>query len=138
MSYSWGSKSKERMQGVNELLIECATRALSKSKYDFTVPWMGGIRTAEEQKEIFDAGNSKLDGSPGKESYHQSGNALDVIPTGPAPYTQSRKFNHFAQCMFRSWQEMIYQGEAKGRLEWGGLWGESGWDKPHWQIVWDS
>jgi peptidoglycan L-alanyl-D-glutamate endopeptidase CwlK len=132
--FKFGKKSNERMEGVNPLLIECAERALAKSRYDMTIPWMGGLRTAEEQKSIFEEGNSKCDGYE-KESYHQSGNALDVIPVGEMPYLNTTALNHFAQKMFQSWQEMIYQGEAKGRLEWGGLWGRSGWDKPHWQII---
>jgi peptidoglycan L-alanyl-D-glutamate endopeptidase CwlK len=94
---------------------------------------MGGVRTAEDQNAIFKEGNSKCDGYK-KESYHQSGNALDIIPTGEAPYTQTRKFNKFAQIMFKTWQELLVSGEVKGVLYWGGHWGESGWDKPHWEI----
>jgi peptidoglycan L-alanyl-D-glutamate endopeptidase CwlK len=131
--YNWGNSSKERMRGVNSLLIECATRALRKSSYDMTIPWMGGLRTAEEQNEIFKAGNSKCDGYD-KKSYHQTGMALDVIPVGVDPYANTEVLNHFAKKMFEAWQEMIYQGAAKGLLYWGGHWGASGWDKPHWEI----
>ena len=79
MSFKWGNRSLERMEGVNEFLVECATEALRISKHDMTIPWMGGIRTAEEQNKIFKEGNSKMDGYE-KKSYHQSGNALDITP----------------------------------------------------------
>ena len=121
------------MEGVSPDLIKCAELALHNSKYDMTIPWMGGVRTVEQQRDIFLDGNSKCDGT-NKKSYHQSGNALDVIPTGSVPYTQTKKFNHFAQKMFESWQKLLISGDVKGVLCWGGHWGESGWDKPHWEI----
>ena len=43
------------MQGINPILIEFANRLIKKSKYDLTIPWRGGLRTAEEQKEIFNS-----------------------------------------------------------------------------------
>ena len=132
--FNWGKKSVKRYEGVNPLLIKCATLALAISKYDMTIPWMGGVRTAADQNELFKAGNSKADGYD-KKSYHQSGNALDVIAVGPNPYENHKAFNHFAKLMFRMWQEMIYKGEATGYLYWGGHFGKTGWDRPHWQIV---
>lgn len=121
------------MNGVNSLLIDCASEAISKSMYDMTIPWMGGLRTAEEQNAIFLEGNSQLDGHSSK-SYHQSGNALDVIPVGGG-YANTDGLLHFAQCMFSAWAELKVQGCAEGyKLEWGGLW-RGAWDKPHWQIV---
>lgn len=38
-----------------------------------------GRRTREEQRQLFLEGRSKLDGSPGRESYHQLGQALDFV-----------------------------------------------------------
>lgn len=130
--FNWGNKSVKRMEGVNPLLIKCATLALEISSHDMTIPWRGGVRTAEQQHELFKAGNSKADGFD-KKSYHQSGNALDVIAVGANPYENHRAFNHFAKLMFRSWQELIYKGEVTGYLYWGGHFGQTGWDKPHWE-----
>lgn len=137
MKYKWGSLSKRRLEGVNPLLVECVTRALSKcKKYDQTVPWMGGLRTAEEQNHIFTKGNSRLDGHK-KKSYHQSGNALDVVPfvKGKANYKLYKGFQEFAHCMFSAWQEMQTENKEarKWRLEWGGFWTSFN-DKPHWQL----
>ena len=128
------------MQGVNPILVTLAERTLAKSPYDMTIPWMGGFRNVEDQKEIFKMGNSKCDGVKNK-SKHQIGNALDVEPVGynkeNFPKKQLAKArNKFAQLMFTEWQLMISEGITKGYiLEWGGLWGSTGWDKPHYQIV---
>ncbi|KXX70771.1 M15 family metallopeptidase [Flammeovirga sp. SJP92] len=134
--FVFGNRSKERMKGVHSLLIECAIRALSKSRIDMSVPWMGGVRTDQEQNAIYRQGNSQCDGF-NKKSYHQTGKALDVVPyvNRKIDYKHITGFNEFARRMFEVWNEMTLEGKTKGwRLEWGGFWG-NGWDKPHWQIV---
>ncbi len=131
--YKFGKRSNERREGVNELLIECSDRALAISKWDMTIPWMGGIRTAEDQNKIFKEGNSKMDGFE-KKSYHQSGNAIDIIPV-QGGYANDKAFRHFAACMFHAWQTMFYMGLAREyHLEYGGHW-QNFYDAPHWQIV---
>lgn len=132
MSFNWGSRSLKRMEGVNEDLLKCATIALSKSRYDMTIPWMGGLRTAEEQNNIFKQGNSKCDGYDVK-SYHQSGNALDVIPVEKG-YKNTRAMNYFANLMLITWQELLSKREVSGLMTWGGTFGSQGWDKPHYEI----
>ena len=76
--HRWGKTSRKRMEGVNPILIEFAERLLHESPYDLTIPWMGGLRTPEEQREIYDRGASRCDGVE-KKSYHQSGNAIDIV-----------------------------------------------------------
>jgi len=127
------------MKGVNPQLIECANRSLEESSYDMTIPWMGGVREPEEQHAIFKEGNSKCDGYR-LLSYHQKeasdngyGNALDAIPVDGG-YNNTRAMNHFARIMLINWQEMIAEGTAEGVMIWGGTFGESGWDKPHYEI----
>ncbi len=130
--YKWGKTSLERMDGVSEYLTDCATKALSISQYDMTIPPHGGLRTPEEQNKLFKKGFSQLDGYK-KKSYHQTGNALDVIPI--QGYEFDKGFRHFAKCMFNSWQLMIYECEVPDYLylEYGGHWGNF-IDVPHWQI----
>lgn len=132
MSYKWGGGSARRMKDVNRDLVECATRALTKSRYDMTIPWMGGVRTDREQNDIFKEGNSKCDGYKIK-SYHQTGNALDIIPVDKG-YKNTRAMNYFANLMLITWQEMLIEGSAKGLLTWGGTFGSQGWDKPHYEV----
>ena len=132
MSYKFGQRSKERMQGIQEVLIECATRALSISKHDMTIPGSGGLRTPEQQNELFKKGYSQMDGFD-KKSYHQSGFAVDVIPvTG---YEDAAAFRHFSKCMFYSWQLMEKEGKIPNDyfLYWGGHW-QNFIDVPHYEI----
>lgn len=65
------------MAGVNTKLINVVRLAIIRTPIDFGVAYMGGLRTAEEQKVLFDQGYSKCDGYTLK-SYHQSGNAIDL------------------------------------------------------------
>lgn len=144
MGYSWGKKSYQRMQGINPYLLECAELTINESIYDLTIPWMGGVRTAQEQNNIFKEGNSKCDGFEVL-SYHQIeaahngyGNALDIIPTGSDPYKQTRKLNYIGRLMLLNWQELIlkYAQENKdiGVMIWGGTFGSTSWDRPHFEI----
>jgi peptidoglycan L-alanyl-D-glutamate endopeptidase CwlK len=130
--YKWGAGSISRMEGINPQLVECATRALSKARYDYTIPWMGGLRTDREQHDIFKEGNSKCDGYE-KKSYHQTGNAIDVIPVDKG-YKNTRGLNYFANLMLCEWQIMKDEGKAEGIMTWGGTFGSNGWDKPHFEI----
>jgi len=130
--FEFGATSKKRAEGVNPLIFTCASRALAKSKYDMTIPWRGGKRTAEQQNGLFKDGNTKADGYD-KLSYHQSGEALDIVPCADDPKTRARAFNYFAQLMAEEWQLMLSMQEVTGFLNWGGLFGSTGWDKPHFE-----
>lgn len=145
MGYAWGLKSYERMERVNPYLVECAEIVISESIYDLTIPWMGGVRTASEQNAIFKEGNSKCDGFDVL-SYHQVeaatngfGNALDIIPSGvDKPYEDTRKLNYVGRAMLTTWQELVFkyaqEGEDIGVMIWGGTFGASSWDRPHFEI----
>lgn len=144
MAYFWGKTSKRRMEGVNPYLIECAELTIAESIYDLTIPWMGGVRTSEEQNAIFKDGNSKCDGYEVL-SYHQIeaadngyGNALDIIPVGKDPYKDTRKLNYIGRLMLINWQELVFkyaqQGIDIGVMIWGGTFGASSWDRPHFEI----
>ena len=55
MSFVLGNKSKQNLAGVNLVLVDVVQLALTISVIDFGIPADGGIRTAERQKELFDA-----------------------------------------------------------------------------------
>lgn len=140
MPYMFAGRSLRRMQGVHPILTQCATEALDRSHYDMTIPWMGGCRTPEQQKEIFDRGASRADGVE-KISNHQTGMALDIEPVGYNASEPDKKYlasarNHFAQQMFNTFADMKARGDVPDgmSLHWGGLWGSTGWDKPHWEL----
>jgi len=132
--FEFGKRSNRFADGVDDKLFTCAKRALSKSKYDMMVAWRGGLRTAEIQKELYDLKKSKADGYE-KLSYHQTGNALDLIPVSKDEKEIARAYNHFAQLMFKEWQTMLKALEVTETLNWGGLFGSTGWDKPHWEVT---
>ena len=144
--YQFGQTSNDRLATVDPKLQQVARRALRISSrrkdggIDFSIPAYGGKRTAEEQAELFKKGVTKADGYE-KQSYHQTGLALDVIPyvkaegiKGNAIYTkkiskQKRDlcFHIVASCMLQA------AAELGVKLTWGGNW-QSFNDAPHYQL----
>ncbi len=152
MAYSFGKTSILRGSKVNEKLLMVAMMSLRFSAVDMSIPWRGGLRTASQQKELFNVGNSRCDGYI-KKSYHQSGNALDVVPyyNGKIHYTDTKSFQQFAIIMFETFKYLqnIEQIDKGLYLHWGGFWSakdenndgylhyiddEFGWDQPHWEF----
>ena len=125
--YKLSKSSAEVLATVNPKLQEIATLALSISVIDFGIPSSGGMRTAEEQFELFNDSRSPLDGYE-KESYHQTGNALDFYAyvDGHASW-QPEHLSLVACAMLQAASILGYP------LEWGGLF-RSFKDMPHLQL----
>ena len=130
--YALGKRSLGNLKGVNPILVEILNRALEissnrKDGVDFTIIESAGVRTAEEQNKMFLKGVSKADGYK-TVSYHQSGNALDVVPfvAGRASWNETELLK-VAVCMLQAASELNY------KLEWGGFW-KTFKDLPHYQI----
>ena len=56
--FQWGQTSIKRMDGVDPRIIRVLFRAIGimsrkKDGIDMTIPWMGGIRTADQQNKLF-------------------------------------------------------------------------------------
>lgn len=134
--YNWGSRSKKRMEGINPLLIEWANRLIHRSEIDLTIPQYGGLRTAEIQNHIFKNGNgaTQRDGYE-KKSYHQSGNALDVVAyakTVEEMYS-IEKLDYIGELGKEIWSEMYEEGMLNEYSpRWGGDWNWK--DRPHWEL----
>lgn len=77
MSFKLSKRSYDRMKGLDPRLISIVLLAIKRTPIDFGVAWMGGMRTAEEQFELFQQGFSQCDGYEIK-SKHQSGKAIDL------------------------------------------------------------
>lgn len=75
--YKFGKNSKKKLTGVLPKVQELAKRALKYSTVDFSV--IDGLRSAAEQRAMYDKGASELDGTM-KISDHQTGCAIDVVP----------------------------------------------------------
>jgi len=122
-------RSEQRREGVDPRLIEICDLALSISPIDFGIPEHGGIRTDEQQYQLYLDGKSpQCDGTRVK-SFHQTGKALDFYAyvDGAAswdPYHLTRVAAAFLQAA----SELGYA------LQWGGHF-TGGWDKPHVQLM---
>ena len=103
--------------------------------YDCTV--VSGLRTAEEQAKLYAQGRT----APGtivtykdgyeKQSKHQGGNAVDVIPY-PSGYKDKNELIRFAGFVLGVASMLKEQGKISNNLEWGGDWKWK--DRPHFQI----
>ena len=78
--FELGYSTLRHLKTVKNLdLIILVSQAIKLTQQDFTIIKSGGFRTAEQQNEIFKKGYSLCDGYE-KKSYHQSGNAVDLVP----------------------------------------------------------
>ena len=77
MTFKLSERSLQRAEGVNLKLINLILLAIRRTPIDFGVAWMGGLRTEEQQNQLFREGYSQCDGYE-KISKHQSGNAIDL------------------------------------------------------------
>ena len=132
MSFKFSARSNELLDTINPALADVMRAAIKVSPIDFGIPPFGGLRTAEQQNELYFAGKSKCDGYRIK-SKHQSGNAVDVFA-----YVNNKA----------SWSD-VHLGMIAGvvlseaarlgvKLTWGGTFGSNdfnGWDKPHFELT---
>ena len=147
--YFFGRSSTARKRGVSRYLRRTAEKAIQSSPVNFGVPWMGGKRTAEEQRDIFEKGYSKADGYD-KLSYHQktdstgNGMAIDLVPYIPDvgyAYDAVGRFGIIGMLMLEAWEELQDEGKIPKvlHLHWGGFWRNRepkslGWDLAHYEI----
>jgi peptidoglycan LD-endopeptidase CwlK len=128
MNFKFSERSKQRREGVDPRLIAISDLALQISPLDFGIPRHGGLRTAEQQKCLFDAGKSKCDGTRRK-SRHQSGKALDFYAFVDGKASWDRE--HLAIVAAAHLQAASMLGH---QLQWGGLW-DSFPDFPHLELL---
>ena len=127
-NFKLSSTSKRRIVGVDPRINKIIAMALEISNVDFGIPEHGGIRTAEQQSELFARKLSKCDGWA-KMSAHQSGKAFDVYAyvDGKASW-DSHHLTQVAVAVLQASCMLNY------KLEWGGLW-TTFLDMPHFQLI---
>ena len=126
--FKLSAKSEERLEGVDQRIIEIVDLALTITHIDFGIAGDGGIRTAERQLELYEKGVSKCDGFKVK-SYHQTGLAFDIYAyvDGKASWDRNH-LTSVAAALLQAASELGY------KLEWGGLWWA--WqDFPHFELI---
>lgn len=118
--FTLSEKSKENMRGVNPILQILAERAIVLSEVDFGILENGGFRTAEQQNDLYFRGASQLDGY-NRISFHQLGNALDLVPYINKKYTWKdiEAFKKINEAVMKAWNAMDVRGV---KLVWGGHW----------------
>lgn len=126
--YKLSKTSLDRLNGINPVLIKIVLEGIKESPYDFGIPALGGIRTAEEQNALFNKKVSKCDGYKNK-SYHQSGKAFDIFVVVNRKATWDKKYY---LSVARHLQK-ISKEKFNIDLEWGGDW-KGFVDAPHFQI----
>jgi len=72
MTFKLSQRSIERLDGVNDKLVDVVTRAIEISTIDFGVS--EGLRTVEKQREYLAAGKSQT-----MDSKHLTGDAVDLM-----------------------------------------------------------
>lgn len=119
MSFVFGRRSLENLNGVHPDLMSCAQYAIRHSTHDFTV--IEGLRDIERQRELVAKGMSRT-----MNSRHLTGHAIDVWPF-PAPKREVTKKDFILIIdAFRKASD-----ELNIPLEFGIDWG---WDAPHIQL----
>ena len=71
--YRLGSRSIQELTGVKDELVTLASLGILHTPVDFTV--FDGLRTQEEQQELFNIGASHV-----LKSKHMTGDAIDLVP----------------------------------------------------------
>lgn len=89
------TRSRERLNGIDQVLIDIIEEAIITSPYDFGIPKLGGMRTDEEQiimytegrttEQVISKGIKGYKGQPSLRrvtwtlnSYHKTGKAFDI------------------------------------------------------------
>ncbi|MDR1552565.1 MAG: M15 family metallopeptidase [Prevotellaceae bacterium] len=110
---------KERLEGVNESLVDITEKAVEQLNFDVTVS--EGLRTIETQQKYVAEGKSKT-----MYSKHITGYAVDLYPIVNGSIDNT-KFEQLAA-------EMKKQAALQcAIIEWGGDW-KTFIDKPHFQL----
>jgi peptidoglycan L-alanyl-D-glutamate endopeptidase CwlK len=125
--YSFGTRSKSVLAGVDNRLQEIANEAINTTKVDFGFPKNGGMRTREEQFQLYKDGKSNADGYVNL-SHHQTGRALDFFAfvDGKANWDEYN-LAMVAAAFLQAASMLGY------KLTWGGLW-KNFQDYPHVQV----
>ena len=128
MSYSFGKRSKERLDSCHKDMILIMSEVIKV--FDFSV--LEGLRTAEKQKEYFETGRSKLDGVNKLSKHQDHGDglsyAVDIMPykKGSNAFSGQKKdiarFYYLAGIVKSVGYRLLEEGKISHKVRWGGDW----------------
>ena len=128
MGYKFSSRSIERLATCDERLILLANLTIERSPYDFGISQ--GIRTVEEQAELYNKGLSQTMNSRHLPNGEGKAEAYDfAVYVGGKVTWEMGYYRKVIQAHFAAAIELGIQIEA------GGLW-NSFVDGPHIQLCW--
>src|SRR5688572_721420 len=115
MAFSFGSRSRAELRGVDPRLVKIATAALARSPVDFSCN--DGCRSIEEQRENVRRGVSRTMASRHLKQSDGLGHAVDLVPfINGKPRWEWEPIYEIAAIM-----REVAIGEGV-RLRWGGVW----------------
>ncbi len=125
MSFSFGSRSLKRLEGVHPDLVKVMKRAIGCSTIDFTV--LEGMRTLAKQKQYMAAGATRT-----MNSRHLTGHAVDIAPViGGVVRWDWPLYHQLALVVKKA------AADLEVPIQWGGDW-RSFKDGPHWELPWKA
>lgn len=143
--YKLSKSSAKNIKGVRDGIKELIKRVLENAPHDFGIPGSGGLRTAQEQNNLFHQRPkvTQLDGFKRK-SYHQTGNAFDIFVYDEhgACWECVHKYKDLADAFKAEFAKMKSEQldsdadcwfEEDEQLFWGGDWKRFK-DLPHFEI----
>jgi len=112
MSFKLSNRSLERLEGVDERIVGVAKYAIGITKVDFGIPYLGGLRTMDQQRELFEKGASQT-----MKSKHLEGIAIDTVAyVGARVSWELNLYDDIADAMKEA-------AEAVGvKIRWGAAW----------------
>lgn len=141
--YVLSTASKKHREGIDPRLIEISDLAITISVIDFGHPSTGGLRTDEEQYQLYLGQKSSCDGYK-RRGRHQAaadgyGKALDFYA-----YVGDTSYEHPHLAMVAA--AFLQAASTLGyKIKWGGLWKADsseiingipyGWDMPHIELI---
>ena len=121
MTFSFGTRSKERLSGVHPDLVKVMEEAIKESPLDFSIT--EGLRTKERQQELFSAGKSQT-----MNSRHLTGKAVDIAVIKDGTVTWDFKYYQLVADHIKG-----VATKLGIPLVWGGSW-VSFKDGPHFEL----
>ena len=109
MSYKLGTRSLQKLEGVNPDLVAVVSRAIELSEQDFSV--ICGLRTVKEQEALVAKGASQT-----MKSKHIEGNAVDLAAYCDNIRWELNLYDEIADAMRKAAKELGVT------LRWGAAW----------------
>ena len=112
MTFKLSNRSLERLEGVDERMVGVAKYAIGITKVDFGIPYLGGLRTMDQQRELFEKGASQT-----MKSKHLEGIAIDTVAyVGARVSWELNLYDDIADAM----KEAARKNELS--IRWGAAW----------------